>query len=331
MKNDPTVTLRVTSGEAGVRLDRLLRRLLPGMPLSRIHRMIRTGGALVDGRRIKGSERLEEGATLSLSLGEEDAAGLKDRLAGAPDRADLHGALRLRVLHEDEHVIAFDKPSGVAAHPGSRHPLKETVLGALHARAGRGNATFTPALVGRLDRDTSGVQLAGASPEGLRGLSELSREGRIAKTYLALVRGEDLPKEGRIDAALVDTKRGGARMRALGAGTEDHAALEAVTEYRVVSRGGGASLVEVSLLTGRRHQIRAHFRSMGSPVAGDPRYGDKRWNGGLSRRAELGRLWLHCAEASFAHPVTGAELQVRSPLPSELRRTLQLLGISLRS
>jgi len=330
MKKPPTVTLRVTSGEAGLRLDRLLRRLLPGMPLSGIHRMIRMGGALVDGNRVKGSERLREGATLLLSLGEEDAAGLKDRLAEVPEGADLHGALRLRVLHEDEHVVAFDKPAGVAAHPGSRHPLKDTVLGALHARAGRGNATFTPALVGRLDRDTSGVQLAGASAEGLRGLSDLSREGRIVKTYLALVRGEDVPREGRIDAALVDTKRGRARMRALAAGEEDDAALDAVTKYRVISRGGGASLVEVHPLTGRRHQIRAHFRSIGSPLAGDPRYGDERWNRELSRRVELGRLWLHCAEASFAHPVTGGELRIRSPLPSELGRPLKVLGISLR-
>jgi len=329
MRKAPTVTLRVTSGEAGVRLDRLLRRLLPGMPLSGVHRMIRTGGALVDGNRAKGGERLCEGSTLSLLLGEEDAAALKDRLAGVPDGADLENALRLRVLHEDAHVIAFDKPSGVAAHPGSRHLLKDTVLGALHARAGRGNATFTPALVGRLDRDTSGVQLAGASPEGLRGLSALSRSGEIAKTYLAVVRGEDLPKEGRIDAALVDTKRGRARMRTLGAGEKETAALDAVTEYRVISRGGGACLVEVRLLTGRRHQIRAHFRSTGAPLAGDVRYGNDRWNRELARRAALERLWLHCAEAGFTHPVTGHDLRIRSPLPSELDRTLQLLGMSL--
>jgi len=326
MKKPPPFTLHVGPAEAGVRLDKLMRKLLPEMPLSGIHRMLRTGGALVDGRRVKGSERLREGSAVSLSLGAEDAERLKKRLAEAPGRADPEGAASLPVLHEDGHVIAFDKPSGIAAHPGSRHRLEDTVLGALYARVGRGGATFTPGLVGRLDRDASGVQLAGTSPEGLRGLSALSREGAVAKTYLALVRGEGLPDEGTVDAMLVDTMRGRARMRALSEGEKDESALAALTEYRVVARGGGAGLVEVRPRTGRRHQIRAHFRSLGSPLAGDVRYGDAKWNRDLAAGAALGRLFLHCTEADFRHPVTGTGTRIRSPLPAELERTLRLLG-----
>ncbi len=332
------VTVRLSAADAGVRLDRLLRKLLPAMPLSAIHRMIRKGGALVDGARARERMRPEEGAELSLALGKADAAAFRKLLASgaSPDAQALPGergkALNIPILHEDAHVLAFDKPAGIAAHPGSGHHLEGTVLGALYGHVGRGAATFTPALVGRLDRDTSGVQLAGVGPEGLRGLSALSRAGEIAKVYLALVRRSedgDLPGEGRIDAALVDTKRGGARMRVLPGEDDDADGLEAVTEFRVLARGHGACLVEVRPQTGRRHQIRAHFRSIGAPLAGDPRYGDAKWNRELARRVSLRRLFLHCSEASFEHPVTAAALRIRSELPPDLRRTLRLLSISL--
>ncbi len=205
MKKAPTVTLQMTSAEAGVRLDRILRKLLPEMPLSAIHKMIRTGSALVDGEKESARTRLEEGAELALALPAKDAAALRERLAAeGSNSTSIPAGARLPVLFSDEHVLAFDKPSGVAAHPGSGHRLEDTVLGALYARVGRGTATFTPALVGRLDRDTSGVQLAGVSAEGLRGLSALSRARQIAKVYLAIVRGEDMQSSGRIDAALVD-------------------------------------------------------------------------------------------------------------------------------
>ncbi|MHC4252327.1 MAG: RluA family pseudouridine synthase [Planctomycetota bacterium] len=339
-KKPPSVTLRITSADAGVRLDRLLRKLLPDVPLSGVHRMIRKGGALVDGVRARERTRLAEGSELSLALEEADAAALRERLASEEAEPDARPApgfaagftpvrARIPVIHEDAHVLAFDKPSGVAAHPGSGHHLEDTVLGALYARVGKGTATFTPALVGRLDRDTSGVQLAGISPEGLRGLSALSRSREIVKTYLALVRGEGGRSPGRIDSSLVDSGAGRARMRALPAGEEAEGALEAITEYRALSRGGGASLVEVRPLTGRRHQIRAHFTSIGAPVAGDVRYGDRDWNRKLASRAQLERLFLHCTEARFAHPVTSSDVLVGSPLPGELGRTLQTLGISL--
>jgi 23S rRNA pseudouridine955/2504/2580 synthase len=330
------VTFRVSAGEAGVRLDRLLRKLLPAMPLSSVHRMIRKGGALVDGARARARTRPEEGAELSLALGGDDAAALRELLASDAEQrtpSGVHGGSpQIPILHEDAHILAFDKPAGIAAHPGSGHHLEDTVLGALYERVGKGTATFTPALVGRLDRDTSGVQLAGVSPEGLRALSALSRGGEIAKVYLALVRraeGGELPREGEIDAALVDTKRGRTRMRVLLSQEDDAGALEAMTEYRVLVRGAGACLVEVRPRTGRRHQIRAHFRSIGAPLAGDPRYGDSKWNRELAGRASLGRLFLHCSAVSFAHPVTAAPVSVHSKLPADLRRTLGLLAISL--
>ena len=319
--------LEVGRAEAGVRLDRLLRNVLPNVPLSAIHRMIRKGEARRGRGRVKASDRFEPGDALTFLVEPADADALRRRLA-APSHAEaLRRAIELPVLHRDEHVIAFDKLAGVAAHPGSGHPLGTTVLGALYA-ASRPGPRFKPALVGRLDRDTSGVQLAGVSPEGLRGLWELARSGGTGKVYLALVRGGGLAEEGRIDSPLVDTRRGRARMKVVAPGTDG--ALEAATTYRVLARGGGASLVEVVPLTGRRHQIRSHLAHVGAPLAGDVRYGDRPWNRELGARAGLGRLFLHCARVSFPHPVTSSETRIRSPLPDELVRALHALGIARR-
>jgi RluA family pseudouridine synthase len=199
---------------------------------------------------------------------------------------------------------------------------------------GEGTATFRPSLVGRLDRDTSGVQLAGKSPEGLRGLEALSRAHKIRKVYLALVRGGGLPDSGRIDSPLRDRGSGRARMEVVTkVAAED--GIAAVTGYRVLARGDGVSLVEVEPRTGRRHQIRAHLAHLGAPLAGDVRYGDRAWNAELRSRLGLRRLFLHCASASFTHPVAGAETAARlssprsvsSPLPRELSDVLTKLGI----
>ncbi len=314
--------------EAGVRLDRVLRKLLPQVPLSAIHRMIREGQVRCARGRVKASDRFEPGDILTLLMQPADADALRRRLAAPANAKSVRRAIELPVLHREKHVIAFDKPAGVAAHPGSGHPLETTVLGALYAACPPG-PRFKPALVGRLDRDTSGVQLAGVSPEGLRGLWELVRSGGMGKAYLALVRGTDLADEGRIDSPLVDTKHGRARMKVAPSGTDG--ALEAATTYRVLARGGGASLVEVVPLTGRRHQVRAHLASVGAPLAGDVRYGDRPWNRELIARGVPGRLLLHCARAAFRHPLTSRETRIKSPLPDELARALEALGIPRRS
>jgi 23S rRNA pseudouridine955/2504/2580 synthase len=355
MSRAPTqgVEVAISHSLADSRVDRVLRRLLPGVPLSRIHRMLRKGDVRRGTERLEGPERTVAGDVLTLLLAPGDAAELRARLAGGPaPEVAAEATLSLVVLYEDEHIMALDKPSGVACHPGSSHPLEKTVLGALLAlTAGECTATFRPSLVGRLDRDASGVQLAGRSPPGLRGLEALSRAQEIKKTYLVLARCRTLPDSGRVDLPLVDGGSGRARMvvappacrgrdACLRADTHRQAdrgagkggtvpAAQAVTDYRVLGRAGGASLVEVEPATGRRHQIRAHFAHLGAHLAGDVRYGDRAWNAEIGKRAGLDRLFLHCARASFSHPLTGAATTVCSPLPSDLTSALTKLGISL--
>ncbi|MBN1810196.1 MAG: RluA family pseudouridine synthase [Planctomycetes bacterium] len=309
------VSYKVDAASAGMRLDRLLRRLLPDMPLSHIHRMIRKKQVRAGKKHPKAEGRFEEGETLLLFLDPADAEALRTRLAGAGGKAANGGRKTgtVRVLHDDGDVAAFDKPAGTAVHPGSGHRLEDTLLGELYAVYGEGGAVFRPGFAGRLDRDASGVQLAGISPAGLRGLEALSRERKIRKTYIVLARGgAEEGEEGTIRAGLEDSGRGGARMKAVSGG-----GAQAVTHYRVTGRLGDGALLEVTLETGRRHQIRAHLAAAGMPVAGDVRYGDPEWNAGL-RRKGLKRLFLHCARAEFEHPVTGKKVTVRSELPGEL-------------
>ncbi|HHN46412.1 MAG TPA: RluA family pseudouridine synthase, partial [Planctomycetes bacterium] len=225
------------------------------------------------------------------------------------------------ILYRDADVLAFDKPAGIAVHPGSGHPLENTALGALLSLFRPTGGIFRPAFVGRLDRDASGVLLAGVSPKGLRGLEALSRSREISKTYIALAAGRPIPNAGVIDTPLADAACGPARMRS------DDGGARAVTEYRVLARGVG-TLLEIRLKTGRRHQIRAHFKAIGAPIAGDVRYGDAAWNSRLKRSAGLRRLFLHCTETTFTHPLTARKLRIVSHLPKELARTLHALDMN---
>ena len=148
---------------AGMRVDRFLRKVLPQVPLSHIHKMFRKRAVRRNGRRIKAADKLAPGDVVKVWLLESDAAragGPKGR--GGRARGKREKAVALAVLYEDESIIAFDKPSGVAVHPGSGHPMASTVLGALRERVD-GHGPFKAALVGRLDRDSSGVQIAGRS------------------------------------------------------------------------------------------------------------------------------------------------------------------------
>ena len=330
-----TITLTIDAASHGMRMDRLLRKLLPFIPLAHVHQLLRTGKATSPdqpGKKLTASDRLDPGTRVAISLAKADAMKYREKSAApvAAAKAPKKTTPRLRVVYEDDHFLAFDKPSGIAAHPGSGHELSDTVLGALLERVKTSSRIFKPALVGRLDRDTSGLQLAGKTPEGVRGLEALSRSRWIHKMYWALARGPELPNQGMINAPLLDGRQGGKRMKVTDGESDPHedTAVPAVTRYRVIGRGmGGACLVEVRPETGRMHQIRAHFASVKAPLAGDVRYGIPAWNRELQVRGGLRRLFLHCGLVSFRHPVSGKTMEISSPLPEPLRLVLTRLTI----
>jgi len=236
-----------------------------------------------------------------------------------PNRKALPRArLSLPVLHQDEHVLVIDKPAGllsVPAAPGAGE--EDTALGRVQDYAQRRQPHGGYAeRVHRLDRDTSGALAFALSREARAGLIRTFRDHRIERRYLAIVVGQPRTESGTIDAPVREAWVSGRR----GVAAPGEAAQPARTHWRLRERLAGASLLELTLETGRQHQVRVHLAHLGLPILGDPVYG-RRARG----RPLAGRPMLHAAHLAFAHPVTGAKVAVDSPLPADFARVLAKL------
>jgi 23S rRNA pseudouridine1911/1915/1917 synthase len=210
-----------------------------------------------------------------------------------------------RVAWEDEHLLVVDKPPGVVVHPARGHRTG-TLAQALAGRAAGGEDPTRAGIVHRLDRDTSGLLVVARSEAVHAVLKRELAARRIVREYLALVEGRPAARAGTIDAPIGRDRRVRTRIS-----TDTDEPREAVSHFTTERALAAATLLRVSLETGRTHQIRAHLLAIGTPVAGDPEYGTAGLYG-------LGRQFLHAERLAFPHPVTGAPVDVRSPLPADL-------------
>ena len=293
-------TIVVDEGGAGQRIDNFLVSRLKGVPKSHVYRILRSGEVRVNSGRVEASRRLAIGDRIRIPpirVAEREAGD-----APAPP-------LELPVLFEDEHILAVDKPAGLAVHGGSgiAHGVFERL------RAARPQAKFLE-LVHRLDRETSGVLLLAKKRSALTAMHEDLRERAMDKRYLAAVAGRVRDQKRRVKVGLRKFSTGEGERRVV---VDDREGQEAETVFRRLARNDEFSLLEAELLTGRTHQIRVHLAHIGHPVLGDEKYGDFALNKALRKRG-LKRMFLHAAELSFVHPATGEALTVRSPLPREL-------------
>ncbi|HEV2229865.1 MAG TPA: RluA family pseudouridine synthase [Steroidobacteraceae bacterium] len=306
--------LEVTAEEAGQRLDNFVRRRLGDVPRSRVYRVIRKGEVRVNGRRAGPETRLKAQDRIRLPP-------VRVLPAAEPRRpaADLLERIRCAVIHEAPRLLVLDKPAGVAVHGGSG--VSAGVIEAL--RILRPQESLE--LVHRLDRDTSGCLLVARDPATLRTLHALLRTDGFEKRYLALLKGKWNLGEKRIDVPLrTDTRVGGERtVRADASGKPSTSRFRPVQFF-----GRAATLVEVTLDTGRTHQIRVHAAHAGHPVAGDAKYGDESFNREL-RALGLKRMFLHASSVSFTWP-QGGEFSVNTPLPAELTAVLERLAAAPR-
>ena len=216
---------------------------------------------------------------------------------------------RFEVAYCDDDVMVIDKPAGVVVHPGRGH-RSGTLAQALAGRAAGGEDPERPGIVHRLDRDTSGLLVVARTEAAHTALKSEMRARRIAREYLALVEGRPAARSGTIDAPLGRDRR--VRTR-ISTDTEDP--REARTHFTLERALPSASLLRVTLETGRTHQIRAHLKAIEHPVCGDPEYGTR-------GRFGLERQFLHAARLAFAHPRTGAAVEVASDLPDDLAAAL---------
>jgi 23S rRNA pseudouridine1911/1915/1917 synthase len=283
--------LVVPADAAGARLDAWLAQAATGGSRSLAQRLIDGGRVLVSGRARPKAHRLTAGERVSVRPAVEKAPP-----AEPPAEA--------RIARQDEGLLVVDKPAGVVVHPAPGH-RGTTLVEALSARLSR--PLF---VVHRLDRGTSGLMLIAKSEHVQRRLQELIRSRKLEREYLALVAGRPGAREGTIEAPI-----GRDRRRRTRVSTSTAKPREARTHFEVERPIGTATLVRVRLETGRTHQIRAHFAAIGHPLCGDTEYDGP-------PVGELERQFLHSARLSFRHPLTGEQVEERSPLPPDLERAL---------
>jgi 23S rRNA pseudouridine1911/1915/1917 synthase len=215
-----------------------------------------------------------------------------------------------RIAYDDEHLLVVDKDAGVVVHPARGHT--EGTLSQLLAGSAAGGDPARAGIVHRLDRDTSGLLLVARSEPVHAALQRALQRREIEREYLALVRGRPPARTGTIEAPIGRDARVRTRMAVGGA----HA-REARTHFELDRALPDTSLLRLRLETGRTHQIRVHLQAIGHPVVGDPEYGDGGDQLGLRRQ------FLHAARLAFAHPVGGARVEIRSPLPADLDAALK--------
>lgn len=304
--------LRIEEDSVGQRIDNFLVKSLKGVPKSRIYRILRTGEVRVNRGRIKPDYRLQQGDTVRIP-----PIRVAEEVPPARPGERIQRIIEESILFEDKGFLIINKPSGLAVHGGSG--VSFGVIEAL--RAMRPEARFLE-LAHRLDRDTSGVLVLCKKRSALRAFQEQLRENQTDKKYLALVRGKWKGGSRRVNAPLrKNVLSSGERVvRVSDDGKESLSIFEPVTVY-----GSLATLVRVSLITGRTHQVRVHSTHIGHPIAGDDKYGDFELNRRLAKQG-LKRMFLHAAQLSFEHPISGERMLIEAPLPDDLTKFLDTLN-----
>ena len=273
----PRRIVTIGKNDAGQRLDKFLTKTYPNLPQSVLYKCIRTKDVKRNGKRCQRDDRLQEGDVLSLYWQEEF-------FQTAPKEYDfLKAPKALSIVYEDENMMLLDKKPGLIVHPDQNYHFDSLIARVQHylydkgEYAPQGENAFAPALVNRIDRNTGGIVLAAKNAEALRILNQKVKDRELVKLYLCVVCGRLSQKEGLLTGYL-EKNEAQNRVYILKKPKEGAKAIR--TKYRVLAEKRDFSLLEVELLTGRTHQIRAHFASIGHPLAGDGKYGKNAVNKG---------------------------------------------------
>jgi 23S rRNA pseudouridine1911/1915/1917 synthase len=317
MPDNPTTqqTLTAASRDAGRRLDLFLAERVPELSRTRIQELIRQGNVHVGGKIAKVSHRVSAGESIEVRVLPRPAL-----VAEAED-------LPLELLLVDDDFVIVNKPAGMVVHAGAGH-ARGTLVNALLHRLGKlsgAGGALRPGIVHRLDRETSGAMVVARNDKAHEHLAEQFKSRNVRKIYLALVHGKMPRDSGTITLPISRDPHRRTRMTARAT-----KGRHARTDWRVIARLERCTLVEAVLHTGRTHQIRAHFAAIGHPVVGDTLYGAPRGlRAGTRNVPLLERNFLHAARIGFSHPSSGARVEVRAPLPRDLRVYFEQIAASL--
>src|SRR5947209_13139441 len=290
MSAQERIELEVPADAAGCRLDRFLAGPLGSR--ARAQSLIDAERVRVDGRPRPKRHLLSAGELIEV---DEQQAPAQSTDSEAP----------FKVIYEDDHLLIVDKPAGVVVHPARGHRTG-TLAQALAGRVAGGEEPWRAGIVHRLDRDTSGMLVVAKNDEVHRALKALLSARRLQREYLALVDGRPSARSGTIDAPIGRDRRDRVLIS-----IDSDVPRQAKTHFEVAEPFGEATLLRVTLETGRTHQIRVHMAAIGHPIIGDRQYGGP-------MRYGLERQFLHAARLAFEHPVTGGVLDVHSELPEDL-------------
>ncbi len=288
----------------GRRLDVLLSEQ-SGLTRSRIASLMEEGRVTVDGQAVlKAGQKAKPGQVVTLTIPAPKPA--------IPEAQDIP----LTILYEDRDLAVVVKPCGMVVHPAAGNEDGTLVNALLHHLDSLGGigGELRPGIVHRLDKDTSGLLLVAKNDASQQALSEQLSQRQMEKHYRALVEGNLKEDSGRIEAAIARSKKDRKKMAV------DTEGREAITEWTVLARGRGVTLLDVHILTGRTHQIRVHTKHIGHPVCGDPIYGSP-------KGAKVSRLMLHAYSLSFTHPTMGERMTFTAELPEEFVKSLRANGV----
>ena len=343
----------VDENSDGQRLDNFLIRQLKGVPKTHVYRIIRSGEVRVNKGRASADTRIAEGDIVRLppvrvsermaekteAMANEAAKyaltnAIETSIGNATDGRKISKTSILKdfpILLEDEHLLAISKPAGVAVHGGSG--ISFGVIEQL--RMARPQAKFLE-LVHRLDRETSGILLVAKKRSALTNLQNQFRERETGKTYLALVVGAWPTNKKVLDKPLhkylLPTKDGSEGERRVKVTTKDDPeGMKSVTLVKIRQVFAGFTLLEVTIKTGRTHQIRVHLASEGHPISGDDKYGDFDLNKALQKPSKtqvtaLKRMFLHAWRLQLTHPATAERVELQNELPPELQSFVDSLN-----
>lgn len=297
--------MKLRAETSGQRLDVFLAAAVPELTRSAAQRLLEQGNVTLDGAPLKKNARTEAGAEYELSLTE-----LRETELVAQD-------IPLDVVYEDADVLVVNKPKGLVVHPAAGHE-DGTLVNALLHHCGESlsgiNGEKRPGIVHRIDMDTSGLLIVAKNDFAHRSLSDQLKDHTLRRTYECIVRGGFREDSGTVNAPIGRDPRDRKRM----AVTERNS-RPAVTHWTVLARYGQYTHLQCRLETGRTHQIRVHMAYINHPIAGDPLYGVRKPELGLTSQC------LHARALTFRHPRTGEEITVTCPLPEEFERALEKL------
>lgn len=328
-------SFKIGKNEAGQRLDKFLHKFMPSAPNSFVYKMLRKKNIVLNGKKAEGKEMLAVDDTVSFFFSDEtftkftqngiDTSQASKRKPLLYDYRRAYESLQnITIIYEDEDILMLNKPAGILTQKAEDDDLSlnEWMIGyLLHQEIITDDTlnTFKPSVQNRLDRNTSGLVLCGVSLRGSQLLSRMIHDRTIRKVYVAIVKGKirkprtltgSLEKDEKLNKVTISDSKG----------------KDIMTSYRPIAFGKDYTFLEIELITGKTHQIRAHMASIGHPILGDPKYGDLQWNQDYRKKLGIQRQLLHAYRVEFpkmCEPFCNlSNTEWVAPLPDDMREVM---------